>query len=262
MNYINYKYDVLGRIEKVFIPDAVEGNDNPLIIINDYDDFENSVKITDVKGQSIKYYYNSQDKLEMVEELDENGDTYSKTIFKYDLIGNMIKLRTSKDGENWMVSKYTYDSGGQLIKSILPDSGESTFIYDLNGNLIQKTDAKGITIKFYYDKLNRQTKIEYPDGSYILYEYDNLLIPNGKGKLYSKRKYQPGEGIVSENLFSGFDDMGRLLKKEELINFEGHNPVQVHHNYSYNKVGFMLSHDISVNGQEIIAAQVRSKNEQ
>ncbi|MCK4668117.1 RHS repeat-associated core domain-containing protein [Candidatus Dependentiae bacterium] len=251
VKYIRYEYDVLGRTKKVFIPDAVEGNTATLAIIYDYDDFENSVKITDAKGHSIKYYFNSQDKLEMVEELDENGNTYSKTRFKYDLMGNMTEMRTSKDGVNWMVSKYTYDSEGRLIKSVLPDSGESTFIYDLNGNLTQSTDAKGITIKYYYDKLNRQTKIEYPDGSYILYEYDNLSIPNGKGKLYLKRRYQPGEGFVSSNKFTDIDDMGRLLKKQEFINFEGHNPVQINHNYSYNKVGFMLSHDISVNGQEI-----------
>ncbi|MCK4666953.1 RHS repeat-associated core domain-containing protein, partial [Candidatus Dependentiae bacterium] len=251
LNYINYEYDVLGRTKKVFIPDAVHGNTIPLEIEYEYNDYQNSVKITDTKGQPIKYYYNSQDKLKIVEELDENGYAYSKTRFKYDLMGNMTEMRTSKDGRNWMVSKYTYDSERRLVKSVLPDSGESTFIYDLNGNLTQRTDAKGITIKYYYDKLNRQTKIEYPDSSYIQYEYDNLAIPNGKGKLYSKRKYQAGEGIVSENLFSDFDDLDRLLEKKEFINFEGHNPVQVNHNYSYNKAGFMLFHDISVNGQEI-----------
>ena len=251
VKYIRYEYDVLGRTKKVFIPDAVEGNTAPLSIIYDYDDFENSVKITDAKDQPIKYYYNSQDKLKMVEELDENGNSYSKTIFKYNLMGNMTEMRISKDGINWMVSKYTYDSEGRLIKSILPDSGESTFVYDLNGNLTQRTDAKGITIKYYYDKLNRQTKIEYPDGSYIQYEFDNLSIPNGKGKLYSNKKYDKDNNLVSSNSFTDFDDMGRLLKKEEHINFEEHDPIQVNHNYSYNKAGFMLSHDISVNGQEI-----------
>ncbi|MCK4667646.1 hypothetical protein KAU33_12900, partial [Candidatus Dependentiae bacterium] len=251
LNYINYEYDVLGRIKKVFIPDAVEGNTAPLSIIYNYDDFENSVKITDAKGQPIKYYYNSQDKLERVEELKENGDTYSKTRFNYDLMDNMTEMRTSKDGVNWMVSKYTYDSGGKLIKSVFPDSGESTFIYDLNGNLTQRTDAKGITIKFLYDELNRQTKIEYPDESYIQYEYDNPSIPNGKCKLYSKNKYDKDKNLVSSNKFTDFDDMGRLLKKQEFINFEGHNPVQVSHNYLFNKAGFILSHDISVNGQEI-----------
>ena len=107
-------------------------------------------------------------------------------------MGNLLEMQTSKDGETWMISQYEYDSEGRLLRSILPDSGESVVKYDENGNLIERTDAKGITIKYYYDALNRQTKIEYPDGSYIEYEYDNLSIGNGKGKLYSKKKYDKG----------------------------------------------------------------------
>ena len=51
------------------------------------------------------------------------------------------------------------------------------------GNLVSKTDAKGVTISYVYDALNRLTKIDFPTDTDIVYAYDSCV--NGKGRLCS-----------------------------------------------------------------------------
>jgi len=49
--------------------------------------------------------------------------------------------------------------------------------------MISKTDAKGVTISYQYDALNRLTKIDFPSDTDIVYAYDSCV--NGKGRLCS-----------------------------------------------------------------------------
>ena len=45
--------------------------------------------------------------------------------------------------------------------------------YDNNGNALTVTDASSHTVSYEYDKLNRLTKITYPDSSYEQFAYDD-----------------------------------------------------------------------------------------
>ena len=73
-----------------------------------------------------------------------------------------------------------YDSLKRLIRARNPEqetfgslsladpiTGNSTwsigYEYDLNGNLIKKTDARGVDSIYAYDALNRNTTINYTD---------------------------------------------------------------------------------------------------
>ena len=56
----------------------------------------------------------------------------------------------------------TFDDKGRVYQTISPDTGTTTYQYDPAGNLTSKTDAKGVTISYVYDALNRLTKIDYP----------------------------------------------------------------------------------------------------
>ncbi len=77
----------------------------------------------------------------------------------------------------------TFDDKGRVYQVISPDTGTTTYQYDPAGNMISKADAKGITISYAYDALNRLTKIDFPTDTDIVYVYDNCL--NGKGRLCS-----------------------------------------------------------------------------
>jgi RHS repeat-associated protein len=70
-----------------------------------------------------------------------------------------------------------------LYQVISPETGTTTYSYDAAGNLISKTDAKGVTVSFQYDALNRLTKIDFPTDTDNVYVYDTCV--NGKGRLCS-----------------------------------------------------------------------------
>ena len=79
---------------------------------------------------------------------------------------------------------FGYDSLSRLITSTNPETGTICYGqwsggicssgYDANGNLLHKTDARGLTVNYAYDALNRLTQKSYSDGvsSTILYGYD------------------------------------------------------------------------------------------
>ncbi|MBW2107460.1 MAG: RHS repeat protein [Deltaproteobacteria bacterium] len=46
-----------------------------------------------------------------------------------------------------------------------PDTGTTRYAYDASGNLISRSDARGITITYDYDALNHLTAIHFPDSN-------------------------------------------------------------------------------------------------
>src|SRR5437660_5431717 len=83
--------------------------------------------------------------------------------------------------------------------------------YDANGNLVYKTDGRGVLTSFDpYDALNRPTVKHYSDGTpAVTYAYDSAT--NGKGRLASV------SSSVSSYSYSGYDAMGRATGGSEMI---------------------------------------------
>jgi len=79
----------------------------------------------------------------------------------------------------------------------------------VNGNLINKTDARGITTTYDYDNLNRIISRSYSDATpAVAYFYDNLQ--NAKGKLIKI------SSSVSTTEHTEFDRMRRVLAHRQL----------------------------------------------
>jgi YD repeat-containing protein len=68
----------------------------------------------------------------------------------------------------------------------LPTARSPAYTYDNNGNLLNKTDARGATGSYTYDTLNRmtvQSRWAASDGTTTInFFYDSA--PNGKGRLW------------------------------------------------------------------------------
>src|SRR3990172_7615105 len=77
----------------------------------------------------------------------------------------------------------TFDDKGRVYQIVSPDTGTTTYGYDPAGNMVSKTDAKGVTTSYVYDAANRLTKIDFPTDTDIVYVYDTCV--NGKGRLCS-----------------------------------------------------------------------------
>ncbi|MCC7308915.1 MAG: hypothetical protein IT173_15230 [Acidobacteria bacterium] len=115
---------------------------------------------------------------------------------------------------------FVYDSLSRLKSANNPESGTISYVYDNNGNLTSKVDARGVKTDYGYNALNRVTNRNYsltgstppnyqatPDVSYF---YDNL--PNAKGKLI---KLTNGTGVGrSTTEYTAFDILGGLAASD------------------------------------------------
>ena len=86
--------------------------------------------------------------------------------FTYDAVGNRLTRNSSSAGGGPVTTNYTYNAADQLV---IEDG--IAYTYDLNGNLIAKTDAGGVTL-YTYDADNRLTRIVEPAGAATNYRYD------------------------------------------------------------------------------------------
>jgi YD repeat-containing protein len=121
---------------------------------------------TDENGHTKAQTFDAGQNLAQV--VENNQDTAYTTRYHYSPLGELRSV-TDHIGNT---STHVYDSLGRKIKSIDVDLGQRLFEYDLAGNMISQTDARGITIQYQYDALNRQTLIDYPHDKDIQFVYD------------------------------------------------------------------------------------------
>jgi YD repeat-containing protein len=90
-------------------------------------------------------------------------DPASHVEYQYDKAGNCTKMIV--DGK---VTTYDYNAANQMTRA-----GESGYIYDANGNLIEKNSTQG-TVKYDYTEDNQLKGVYYSDGQEVESEYDAL----------------------------------------------------------------------------------------
>ena len=81
-----------------------------------------------------------------------------------------------------------------------PDRGTTTYQYDPAGNRISKTDARGVTVNYAYDALNRLSSVAFPTDTDVTYTYDGCT--NGKGRLCQVQD-QTGTASFTYNVIGG-----------------------------------------------------------
>src|SRR5207237_9552953 len=106
---------------------------------------------------------------------------------------------------------FVYDSLKRLTSATNPESGAVSYHYENNGNLTQKTDARGVVTTFgTYDALSRPTTKSYSDGTpSVTYNYDTAT--NGKGRLASV------SSSVSTYSYSTYDALGRAKNASQTL---------------------------------------------
>nr|WP_319396083.1 DUF6531 domain-containing protein [uncultured Desulfobacter sp.] len=199
-NTITYEYDALNRISKKIYSDGSElsylydANSNIIqttdkngVIKKQYDSLNRLIKVTDVYGQKIQYTYRPNGNQNTM--TDPQGNVTSYEYYKN------AKLKTITDPDN-NITSYTYQN--DLVESVVyPNETETRYAYDLNdrviqiinkksdgniissfeyvydpvGNKLQMTDNEGVHT-YSYDKINQVTTVNYPDGTYRGYSYD------------------------------------------------------------------------------------------
>src|SRR5579872_4529641 len=156
---------------------------------------------------------------------------YFVTQYSYDALGNLLNVTQKGDptvtsSSQYRVRSFTYDSLSRLLTATNPESGQISYSYDADGNMLQKTSpapnqtgSATQTISYCYDKLNRVTGKAYsaqtctngqlPSGTAVVtYAYD--AGANGIGHLTSLTD-QAGSGSYS------FDALGRIGSESRTI---------------------------------------------
>src|SRR5215217_2882077 len=164
-----------------------------------------TVTITDQAGKQRKSASNALGRVTQLYE-DPSGLNYL-TSYDYDVFGN---LRHVYQGAQ--TRTFNYDSLSRLRSAVNPESGTINYMYDDNGNLLTRTDARGVVSTYAYDALNRPTTRSYSDGTpTVTYSYDAIGIANSKGRLTSV-----SSSIANYN-YSGFDGMGRINGSSQIM---------------------------------------------
>ncbi|MEJ1993367.1 MAG: RHS repeat protein, partial [Maritimibacter sp.] len=64
------------------------------------------------------------------------------------------------------MTAYAYDQADRLVTA-----GNNSFVFDNNGNLVEKTDSSG-TIAYSYNGENHLVQVNLPNGDSVTFAYD------------------------------------------------------------------------------------------
>lgn len=158
---ISYTYDDLGN--------AIEQNNNGQITKNTYDADSNLTSSTDSENNQTKFEYNSQDELTKT----TNALGYI-SINSHNDLGQVIKTYNNR-GE--VVYGYTYDSHGNIVKTIDGNGNTQNYTYDSQNNLLTVTDGEGNTVTDNeYDEAEQLTSATKALNQKTTYSYSNNTV--------------------------------------------------------------------------------------
>jgi YD repeat-containing protein len=142
-------YDFLGRVSSVTAPDGG---------VTQYSYTGIDVTVTDAEGRATFYDFSaagSPDGGRLVAVRDAANVT---TTYGYDVIDSLIRV----SGPGAVPDRtWAYDGLGLLLGDTQPESGTTTYVNDVAGNVTRKTDAKQV-LNFTYDADNRLETVDAP----------------------------------------------------------------------------------------------------
>ncbi len=226
-----YTYDALGRATILTYPDSTTKTAS----------FSgNTVSYGGTAGSPRTVVYDALGNVSQVQEPNPAGGSALVTNYSADGNGNITQINQLGTGSDTARQRnFVYDSLGRLLSAAVPESGVTCYGhgdgtlagcqndgYDANGNLQYKTDARGITVNYSYDALNRLTN-KYFSGSATVpgfnftYGWDtvNPAVANGIGRLLYTLN---GQGETEQYWY---DAMGRVTSQSVYLLSAPHTAV-------------------------------------
>ena len=147
-----------------------------------------------------------------------------ENIFEYDTFGNTTK-KTVKNyaSSNGLVTKYEYSSDGvSLTKEVDPLLLETTWKYNLLGQIVSSTDPLKKTTTYEYDNMGELVKTIYPDNTFstTILTWSDLptntvycITENSSGNPVTKKYYDAFERELRNSIIE-FDGSERKYDKK------------------------------------------------
>ena len=197
--------------------------------------------VTSAYGYRTEYFYDAPGNLRRVKQGTQ------QRFFAYDSLGRLVRAKNLEQGN------FTPDGAGGDFPALTDNtSGENNgdwstgYVYDANGNLTKRKDARNVIAAYGYDALNRNITVTYTTPSEsgaattpdVRRYYDNPANGmNGKGKPWWTETVG-----VSANVFDTYDAMGRPTQYHQTF-WTGTPDWGTHFNVSlaYDKSGNVIS---------------------
>lgn len=162
-----------------------------------YDATGHPITVTKPEGNAITMGYDAVDRLVSVD------DGFVITTYQYDDNDNLTQVLSGNT-----TTQYTYNELDRKTKHA-QGSFETNFLYDEEGNLTSTTDPENQIITYTYDKLNRQTAVNYPikNGSVDLIETSGITTQYDGNNNITHITETKTNGYTDEtvNVYDGFD---------------------------------------------------------
>ena len=219
--YTGYSYDALGRVITQINPDNTTQTHTYTVSSTGglvWTDLVTTPGLTDGTPHQERYTYDGFSNLRIVQELADDGTTYSTTNYYYDALNNLISIHDNANN----TTTINYDGLSRKKDMLDPDMGHWYYYYDSNSNLIAQVDAKNQAVNMYYDSLNRLIGKTYTTtgnpqyyvrpsdpGTYtVTFNYDCGAYGRGQ-----RSAMVDGSGSTTYN----FDARGRTLQESKTI---------------------------------------------
>ena len=217
-------FDALGRVRTVTtFPDAA-------VVTTSY--AGNAVTVADQMSRAKRRVTDALGRLKQVYE-DPSGANLL-TDYAYDALGNLL---TVTQGTTQPARVFVYDSLSRLTSATNPESGTVGYTYDLNGNLHTKTDARGVTATYEYDRLNRNIITGYSNDPAqtptAYHHYDGSV--NGRGRFWYSDAGSSATGV------NGYDTAGRVTEQHQKFLYNGVWSANFSVSLTYNKAGGVIT---------------------
>ena len=209
-----------------------------------FDQYGNTVSITDAEGHTVSYTYNVLG--QVITETRPTGAQYS---YEYDPAGNVVKVTDPLA----RVTLYSYDGSGNLVTETWPNNATTTHRYNALNQKVGSTNTRNETVETVYDRVSRtftlknakgaKTEvrlnsqgmaelIEDPNGNQTRQTYDSGRLVSTQHPTFEQNyEYAPGSRLrrVTDH-FDGkqastglkLDPLGQVLEQNDANN----NPEQ------------------------------------
>jgi len=144
-----------------------------------YDANGNRVRTADALGIQRKQGYDALNRLISTIDNYNGTDAATKNTQSVLVYGARDELQGVSDPDG-LNTTYDYDGLGNAKALHSPDTGTSSYLYDVAGNRTQATDARGVVSHSAFDALNRITATTYPTSdANVSYRYDEANSVTG-----------------------------------------------------------------------------------
>ncbi|CFU06544.1 YD repeat-containing protein [Burkholderia pseudomallei] len=137
-----------------------------------YDANGNLVQSADALGIQHKLGYDALNRLTQTIDNYNGSDAATANTTIATSRDSLDRLTGVTDPNN-LTTTYQFDGLSNGSGQTSPDTGSTARTFDAAGNVLTRTDAKGITATYAYDALDRVIQVSYPDSTQnITYKYD------------------------------------------------------------------------------------------